>query len=65
MKRNFREPKNRYKNGAKNDRQKIATMKSTQSLENKGDFRGGKVKKTPKLTQDTAKIRARGDSNSA
>ena len=65
MKRSFREPKNRYKNGAKNARQKIAALKSAQSLENKGDFKGGKVKNTPKLTQDTAKIRARGDSNSA
>ena len=36
MKRSFREPKNRYKNGAKNARQKIATLKSAQSLENKG-----------------------------
>ena len=62
MKRSFREPRNRYKNGAKNARQKIATLKSAQSLENKGFFREKKVKKTPKLTQDTAKIRVSGDS---
>ena len=40
MKRSFREPKNRYKNGAKNDRKKIATLKSAQSLENKGKTQG-------------------------
>ena len=57
MKRSFREPKNRYKNGAKNDRKKIATLKSAQSLKNKGKMKGNRGAKKPNIAQDTAQIR--------
>lgn len=60
MKRSFREPKNRYKNGAKNARQKIATLKNAQSLENKGKNKFGKGQKSCKLTYDCTKTRLSG-----
>ena len=60
MKRNFREPKNRYKNGAKIARRKIASLKTAQSLENKGIRQRRKPKKSCKLTQDGTKIRLHG-----
>lgn len=62
MKRSFREPKNRYKNGAKNDRQKIATLKTAQSLENKGKNRYRKGQKSCALARDGTKIRLSGNS---
>ena len=62
MKRSFREPKNRYKNGAKNDRKKIATLRSAQSLENKGKMQGGREVKKPNIAKDTAQIRLTGKS---
>ena len=65
MKRSFREPKNLFKNKAKSDHRKMNTLKSAQSFRNKGLYREGKTKKTPKLTQDMAKIRTSGDSKNA
>ena len=62
MKRSFREPKNRYKNGAKTARQKITTLNSAQSLENKGKFNAQKSSKKPKIAHNTAQIRLLGNS---
>ena len=62
MKRSFREPKNRYKNGAKTARRKIATLKSAQSLENKGKMQSGRGAKKPNIAKDTAQIRLTGKS---
>ena len=61
MKRNFREPKNRYRNGAKNARQKIATLKSCQSLENKGKKHCRTGQKSCQLAKDGTKIRRSGN----
>ncbi len=62
MKRSFREPKIRDKNGAKNDRRKISTLKSTQTLENKGKFQVKRQGKKPDIAKDTAQIRLFGES---
>ena len=62
MKRSFREPKNRYKNGAKTARQKITTLNNAQTLENKGNFNGHKPQKSCKLALTGTKIRLSGDS---
>ena len=40
MKRSFREPKNLFKNKAKNDCKKMNSIKSTHSLKNKGKMKG-------------------------
>ena len=60
MKRSFREPKNRCKNGAKNARQKIATLKSAQFFENKGKNGRQKGRKSCSLACDGTKIRLSG-----
>ena len=60
MRRNFSEPKNRYKNRAKLDRIKIANQKSVQSLKNKGKFKCKTSPKSPNKPIDTAKIRLSG-----
>ena len=57
MKRSFREPKNLFKNKAKNDRRKMNSIKNTQSLENKGSFNAKKAQKKPKLADNRAQIR--------
>lgn len=62
MKRSFREPKNRYKNGAKTAHRKISTLKTMQSLENKGKFQGKKHEKKPDIPHNTAQIRLSGES---
>ena len=62
MKRSFREPKNRYKNGAKTARQKITTLNNAQTLENKGNFNGRKTQKSCKLASTGTKIRLTGSS---
>ena len=56
MKRSFREPKNRYKNGAKTPHRKITTLNSSQSFENKGSFNAKKAQKKPKLADNRAQI---------
>lgn len=62
MKRNFREPKNLFKNKAKNDCKKMNRLKSTQSLKNKGKMQGGREVKKPNIAKDTAQIRLTGKS---
>lgn len=62
MKRNFREPKNRYKNGAITARRKISAIKNTQTLENKRKFQGERRAKKPDIAKDTAQIRLSGKS---
>ena len=62
MKRSFREPKNRYKNGAKKDRRKISTLKTAQTLENKGKFQGESRRKKPDIPRNMAQIRLSGNS---
>lgn len=62
MKRSFREPKNRYKNGAKTARQKITTLNNAQTLENKGKFQDNRRSKKPNIAYDMAQIRLSGES---
>lgn len=62
MKRSFREPKNLFKNKAKNDRQKMNRTKNSKSLENKRKFQGKKHKKKPDIPHNTAQIRLSGES---
>ena len=57
MKRSFREPKNLFKNKAKNARQKMNSINHTKPLENKGNFNAQKAQKKPKIAQNTAQIR--------
>ena len=57
MKRSFREPKNLFKNKAKNDCKKMNSIKSTHSLKNKGKMKGKRGAKKPNIAQDTAQIR--------
>ena len=57
MKRSFREPKNLFKNKAKNDRRKMNSCKSSQFFENKGNFTQKKTQKAHNIARDTAQIR--------
>lgn len=62
MKRSFREPKNLFKNKAKNSCRKMNSLKITETLENKEKFQGKKRVKKPDIPHNTAQIRLSGES---
>ena len=58
MKRSFREPKNLFKNKAKNSRRKLNSLKEAKPRENQRKFQ----EKKPNIPHDTAQIRLSGKS---